>query len=555
MPRAAASTTKATKAAAKPAAAKPAKKAAAPKAAAAAHPPWADMIKECIADHKEEARVGVSRPQIKKYVEEKYKIQFGAAQTTQLSRAIANGAEKGTFVLPKGPSGRVKLAPKTKPVAGEATKENKPVSKTATKPASKAKAAPAAKPKAAAKATTTKAKPAAEKKAPAAAAKKAPAAKKPAAAKKTTAGKAKAAPAKKPTAAAKRAPAKKAVTGTTPATKAKTAAKKAPAKKAAAAKPAAKSTTKRTERWLHRNIGWFYHVMWLLPVVGTSFYLNSTWVSLIAKRSFALQHGGRAAAPPPAGYTGMLKAIATSAYRVVMVFTSLLVSFGLGVIPYAGPVAAFVFFCWIDSYYCFEFVWVARGMSLSRRVRHLEERWAYYLAFGLPSTAVCMLGSGLSSAALFALIYPAYIILAMHAHPHPIDPYNPQPPSQNPSTYPPPAGEDTIRHPSPFIPIRVPVFALVIWLNDTIVRILSVGGVRPPTTQQAGQSSVSSFSSGGGAGGRGRGRALSDASLAESVEMGEMGVDAGAASVGMAGVQVRGRPVRERVTLGRRKVD
>lgn len=45
----------------------------------------------------------------------------------------------------------------------------------------------------------------------------------------------------------------------------------------------------------------------------------------------------------------MLKAIATSAYRVVMVFTSLLVSFGLGIIPYAGPVFAFIFFCWIDS--------------------------------------------------------------------------------------------------------------------------------------------------------------------------------------------------------------
>lgn len=35
------------------------------------------------------------------------------------------------------------------------------------------------------------------------------------------------------------------------------------------------------------------------------------------------------------------------------------------------------------------FIWIARGLSLSRRVRHLEERWAYYLAFGasiLPST-------------------------------------------------------------------------------------------------------------------------------------------------------------------------
>lgn len=28
------------------------------------------------------------------------------------------------------------------------------------------------------------------------------------------------------------------------------------------------------------------------------------------------------------------------------------------------------------------FIWIARGYSLSRRLRHLEERWAYYFAFG-----------------------------------------------------------------------------------------------------------------------------------------------------------------------------
>lgn len=37
-------------------------------------------------------------------------------QTSQLNRAISNGAEEGIFSLPKGPSGKVKLAPKTKPV-------------------------------------------------------------------------------------------------------------------------------------------------------------------------------------------------------------------------------------------------------------------------------------------------------------------------------------------------------------------------------------------------------------------------------------------------------
>ncbi len=28
------------------------------------------------------------------------------------------------------------------------------------------------------------------------------------------------------------------------------------------------------QKWLHRNVGWFYQVLWLLPVVGISFYLN-----------------------------------------------------------------------------------------------------------------------------------------------------------------------------------------------------------------------------------------------------------------------------------------
>ena len=38
----------------------------------------------------------------------------------QLGRAIASGTETGIFVLPKGPSGKVKLAPKTgKPSAAK----------------------------------------------------------------------------------------------------------------------------------------------------------------------------------------------------------------------------------------------------------------------------------------------------------------------------------------------------------------------------------------------------------------------------------------------------
>jgi hypothetical protein len=95
------------------------------------HPTWIDMIKECIVSHPEEARAGVSRPTIKKFVEDKYRIEVNASTASQLNRAISSGSEKGVFTLPKGPSGKVKLA------RHDAAKEN--ATPAAKKPVVKAK--------------------------------------------------------------------------------------------------------------------------------------------------------------------------------------------------------------------------------------------------------------------------------------------------------------------------------------------------------------------------------------------------------------------------------
>jgi hypothetical protein len=78
--------------------------------------------------------------------------------------------------------------------------------------------------------------------------------------------------------------------------------------------------------------------------------LQSSWCSLIARRTYTLQHGSRSAVQQqPVSYTGLLTALATSAYRVVMVFTSVVVSFALSMIPFVGPFASFVFLSWIDA--------------------------------------------------------------------------------------------------------------------------------------------------------------------------------------------------------------
>ncbi|KAN0077335.1 hypothetical protein V8E55_011190 [Tylopilus felleus] len=86
------------------------------------HPPWTDMITECIMTTPDGTRHGVSRPAIKKFVDSKYHLSMDPVTTSQLNRAIMHGTLSGNFVLPKGPSGKVKLAAKR---VGEIAKENK----------------------------------------------------------------------------------------------------------------------------------------------------------------------------------------------------------------------------------------------------------------------------------------------------------------------------------------------------------------------------------------------------------------------------------------------
>ncbi|WFD23458.1 hypothetical protein MEQU1_002149 [Malassezia equina] len=187
------------------------------------HMTYEDMIKEAILAHGAEARLGLGRPTIKKYILAKHpdtgRLPL-ASFNTRFNQAITRGEEKGVFLLPKGVSGKVKVSAKAKPAA-------KPAAKKASKPAATTTAKKVTKP-------ATK-KPAAKKvtKAPV---KKTSSAKATTAAKKSTAVKKSASKA----AATKKAPAKKTAAKKAATTK-KTSTKKAPAKKAPVKKATSKS--------------------------------------------------------------------------------------------------------------------------------------------------------------------------------------------------------------------------------------------------------------------------------------------------------------------------
>jgi etoposide-induced 2.4 mRNA len=124
-------------------------------------------------------------------------------------------------------------------------------------------------------------------------------------------------------------------------------------------------------------------------------------------------------------------------------------------------------------------------------------------------------------------------MMAMHASPLPLDPYNivPTQRDNDPSS----DTAATLRHPSPFVPIRIPVFALVIWLDDWIVRIFSVGtagGAQHGTIQRA--------------------RAFSDSS--EHIEQGD-GEHVQMRSLGSAAAPVPPGVTRHQIPRPRRKLD
>lgn len=80
------------------------------------------MIKEAILAHPEESRSGIGRPTIKKFIQTKHPKTAAVPEAqfkNLVSKAITKGAEKNLFLLPKGPSGKVKLAPSVKATAAK----------------------------------------------------------------------------------------------------------------------------------------------------------------------------------------------------------------------------------------------------------------------------------------------------------------------------------------------------------------------------------------------------------------------------------------------------
>ncbi|KAE8233013.1 hypothetical protein CF326_g1953 [Tilletia indica] len=223
------------------------------------------------------------------------------------------------------------------------------------------------------------------------------------------------------------------------------------------------------------------NVFLVYPLIAASYWIASLWTVDVAKAAYSYKHG-RSFSVMPSLPAGTSRRFLQESYRIILVLNYVAICYVLQHIPLLGRPMAFFFMSFIDGYYIFETIWVARGWSLERRMRYAECRWSYFVAFGLPSTLISFFHpSGLLNVMLFMLIFPFCAVLALLS--------SPQPRSQPPS--------------EPWL-ARIPFFIVTVKLHRALLRAFPAPAHRAPVygaAAGAGRAGALGANSGAGVGG------------------------------------------------------
>ncbi|ORX50229.1 hypothetical protein DM01DRAFT_320276 [Hesseltinella vesiculosa] len=188
--------------------------------------------------------------------------------------------------------------------------------------------------------------------------------------------------------------------------------------------------------------------------------INGRFYAKVAEKSYQVQSKNQQAG------AAVAQTLAQTIYMTIFYISCGGFAAVLRSLPTFGTILALLMNCFIFSYYCFEFRWVFMQWTLEQRLAYVEQHWAFFLGFGLPGTVATFFLSTLRSGAMFALLYPGYIVMAFMATP-----------SASSSGTP---GSSTVSSGSDImLPNRVPVFAGVRQMCKVVIALVKkVGGVR-----------------------------------------------------------------------------
>eukprot|EP00200_Dunaliella_tertiolecta_P005850 CAMPEP_0202342998 /NCGR_PEP_ID=MMETSP1126-20121109/3317_1 /ASSEMBLY_ACC=CAM_ASM_000457 /TAXON_ID=3047 /ORGANISM="Dunaliella tertiolecta, Strain CCMP1320" /LENGTH=340 /DNA_ID=CAMNT_0048934023 /DNA_START=277 /DNA_END=1300 /DNA_ORIENTATION=- len=120
---------------------------------------------------------------------------------------------------------------------------------------------------------------------------------------------------------------------------------------------------------------------------------------------------------PRAATAGFEEVAAQELFRVVLFLVFYGESWLVGQLPYIGPPVYFVLSCWLWAYYCYDYAWALRGFSLPDRLAFFESSAAFFAGYGLLMTLVTLLLPFYIGAAVTALLFPLFVLVACHSDP------------------------------------------------------------------------------------------------------------------------------------------
>lgn len=111
----------------------------------------------------------------------------------------------------------------------------------------------------------------------------------------------------------------------------------------------------------------------------------------------------------------IISSIFASIPRICLIFDHTVISLLIHWIPFIGPYLGFLYACLVNAFYCFHFSFSSRGWTLTQISTKLSRDLPYYIAFGIMPTLICSFGPPLLRMAIFALIYPFFVIQALQS--------------------------------------------------------------------------------------------------------------------------------------------
>ncbi|KAI9008990.1 etoposide-induced protein 2.4-domain-containing protein [Phycomyces nitens] len=192
--------------------------------------------------------------------------------------------------------------------------------------------------------------------------------------------------------------------------------------------------------------------------------VNARFFQTISKETFRLQTNFNQIDSSSPSRDISLAIYTTLLYTVFAAFVFL-----VGLVPFIGKTVSFVSSCIIMAYYCFEYKWTYIGWSRDQSMLFIEYHWAYFLGFGLPVAALTFFLSTLHAGAVFALVYPIFIIMASSASPKP-----------STTVYGEPLFSGGPIYLRPFtLPFHMPLFYAVRQMNNLFISLIRyVGGTK-----------------------------------------------------------------------------